>query len=307
MKAVGYIRVSSQEQAQPGRFSLERQRTTIEQRAIRDGCEVVQWFQDVESGEHVNREGYQAMLVFLRRKEAERVYIWESSRLGRNDREFLRCCWELEDLGIGVVSCTQDLQNVLLRYVYAWKATEDNAELRKRISGGLKTSACKGHWIGMSPYGYKRDPTTKKLLINEETASVIREIFSEYLRGKGLRVIAKRLNSQGIRTATGRIYGVSSLRYILTNPVYVGQTKNRYVEKESHLAIVDRDQWEQAQKVLKTKYHAGKMPASEYLLSGTVYCQHCGAHMIGATTTGQGAVYTSATGIPEPVPVNVTP
>lgn len=100
MKAVGYVRASSEEQAQPGRFSMERQRTTIEQRALRDGYEVTQWFQDIESGEHVNREGYQEMLTFLRRKGVERVYIWESSRLERNDREFLRCCWELKDLGI---------------------------------------------------------------------------------------------------------------------------------------------------------------------------------------------------------------
>jgi site-specific DNA recombinase len=291
MKAIGYIRVSSEEQAQPGRFSLERQRVTIEQRAARDGYEVVQWAQDVESGEHVNREGYQGMLTFLRKKGAERVYIWESSRLGRNDREFLRCCWELEDLGIEVVSCTQDLQNVLLRYVYAWKASEDNVELGKRVAGGLKTSAGKGNWIGIPPYGYKRDPSTKSLVANEHQAPIVKEIFALYLAGHGARYIIGVLNGRGLRSYRDLLWGITSTRKILANRVYTGQTTNKYATVEGHEPLVSQGDWEMAQQLRLARTHAGKGPASTFLLSGIAHCGYCEGKLIGSHLPRKSARY----------------
>ena len=251
----------------------------IEQRASRDGAELCAWFQDVESGEVVARESYQKMLAFLRRKGADRVYVWESSRLGRNDREFLRCCWELEDLGIDVVSCTQDIQNVLMRYIYAWKGQEDNRELGRRVATGMKTAATKGRWLGLPPYGYRADPVTRQLIVCPEEAAVIRQIFEECAQGKGYRSQCIRLNGMGIPSPTGKFWWSGQLNRILTNRTYLGFTKNKYIDKLTHEPIISQELFDMATHARQQRTHAGKGVRSAYLLSTLVYCGYCGSRM----------------------------
>ncbi len=280
--AVGYLRVSTEEQNGPGTFSMERQRTTIEQRASRDNCEVVRWFQDVDSGEKLSREGYQSMLGFLRRKEADRVYIWESSRLGRNDREFLRCCWELEDLGIDVVSCTQDLKNVLLRYIYAWKANEDNRELGRRVAAGKKTAAEKGLWLGPVPFGYMRAADDRQLVPDPQRAGTVLLIFERYAAGRPMHAICTELTRGGVSTIGGEPWQTGTIQKMLRRDVYAGHTTNRYVtKKNTHEPLVPQDLFDMVQGIVRKSYHRGKGYASPHLLSGVLCCGYCGHKMYG--------------------------
>jgi site-specific DNA recombinase len=80
-----------------------------------------------------------------------------------------------------------------------------------------------------APYGYRADPDRPRdpagVRLDEEKAAVVAEIFAMYLEeGASLCGVSKKLQARGIRSPRGReVWTVSSLRGILTNPLYTGR------------------------------------------------------------------------------------
>src|SRR5712692_655417 len=80
-----------------------------------------------------------------------------------------------------------------------------------------------------APYGYRvhperpRDPALVE--VDEAAAAVVRELFQAYADGEAtLHALAVRLTSRGIASPTGRrFWSATSVRAILTNPVYIGE------------------------------------------------------------------------------------
>lgn len=111
-----------------------------------------------------------------------------------------------------------------------------------------------GLWNGgLVPLGCVYSPEEKKLKINPEEAEVVRLAFETYLKEKSLGKVVKTLNSLGYRTKThktksGKIIGgneviITSLRHILTNPIYIyiGHVKHKgKIYKSPHPAIIDK-------------------------------------------------------------------
>ena len=161
-----------------------------------------------------------------------------------------------------------------------------------------------------------------------ERVDVIRRVFAWYAgdAALGFKAIADRLNREGVVSPKGRGWAMSSIRVIIMNPVYVGRVvwnrrrmgkfhriaDRREVERDgcgrrrlkwndpqdwlvfenAHVALVDRDTFERAQRILEdrgnhrkaTGFLTGKAKMSPYLLSGLVSCGACGGSMHGRTT-----------------------
>jgi hypothetical protein len=103
-------------------------------------------------------------------------------------------------------------------------------------------------------YGYVRPPSKnhQQLVIEEEKASVVTEIFARVAGGSNVTDVALELSRQGIPTPRGRrIWGLRTLSGIVANPAYVGASvvghgDDAIVVKDAHLAIVTRDLWDRA-------------------------------------------------------------
>lgn len=59
-------------------------------------------------------------------------------------------------------------------------------------------------------YGYQvskngDDKRAGKMIINDEQTEVVKEVYRLYLSGVGMLVIANTLNSNGIKSATGKL------------------------------------------------------------------------------------------------------
>ena len=81
---------------------------------------------------------------------------------------------------------------------------------------------------GVRPDGYRLDPTTKRLVVDEERAGVVREIFDLYTHKRlGTRAIANLLNERGLRTRTDGPWSAHTIRWLLTNPAYRGTPAQR--------------------------------------------------------------------------------
>jgi site-specific DNA recombinase len=121
-------------------------------------------------------------------------------------------------------------------------------ELRRKTHRGLQGRALKGKSAGGKSYGYDTvrsldasgEPITGERTVNEFEASIVKRIFSEYVRGKSPKKIAFDLNEDGVSAPTGGAWGASTIygnRHrgtgVLNNELYIGRqvwNRQRYLK-----------------------------------------------------------------------------
>ena len=104
------------------------------------------------------------------------------------------------------------------------------------------------HLGGIPTLGYDVDPTTKKYIINEAEANIVRLIFEKYLSGWGYKRILDYLNHMGYRSKRGRCFSKNSLSSILTNEKYVGRyifnkRQEKTVEGKRNPTLKPKEEW----------------------------------------------------------------
>ncbi len=162
----------------------------------------------------------------------------------------------------------------------------------QRIRDKVAASKKKGVWMGgYPPLGY--DCKDRKLVINEDEASVVRFIYEQFQIMESCMAVSDALNRNGYRTklsahtngrnAGNKLYAPKDVRRILTNPCYKGYVihkENLYPGK--HEAIIDEPVWAYAQTLFK-KYNQdarkGYRSASPSFLKGFIKCAKCGVAM----------------------------
>ncbi len=184
-------------------------------------------------------------------------------------------------------------------------------DMSENIKSVLTNRRKNGYHIGsFAPYGYKKDPERKgHLVIDDEAANIIREIFNLFSIGYGKYKIAQMLNDKALPnpseykrlkelnykpTKNSKIWRYSTVSDILKNEVYIGnlvqgkygsisyktkknkprQKENWYRVENTHDAIINQELWDKVQKLIKKNnkpFKVGKIG----LFSGKVYCMYC--------------------------------
>jgi site-specific DNA recombinase len=103
-RAVAYIRVSTQEQAQPDKPSLGQQEERIRSQCAASEWELVGMYRDVISGKEWERPSLQQLLTDAATGAFGRVVVLAIDRLGRNLRDLLEISERLRSLGVDLVS-----------------------------------------------------------------------------------------------------------------------------------------------------------------------------------------------------------
>ena len=171
----------------------------------------------------------------------------------------------------------------------------------------LKAKAERGERLGTrAPYGYRKDPDTKKLIVDEEAAAIVRRIFAMCAGGSGPSQIARILKKEQILTPTMYAYtkygmnhtcldtahpynwSDSAIANLLENEIYLGNTVNmkhstksykdkRRVEhpreeymvfENTHPALITREVWDMVQRVRKNKRRLTKMEEQNRIIAG---------------------------------------
>lgn len=190
-------------------------------------------------------------------------------------------------------------------------------DMSDNIRSVLTSRRESGFHIGaFAPYGYKKDPNQKgHLIIDEEAAAIVREIFAMFVQGYGKTAIARTLNDRGIPNPTEykRIHGFrykeaasqantiwkyASVAEILTNEVYIGNlVQGRYgsvsyktkalkarpkqewiIVAGTHEPIIEKNIWEITQNRIAIRakpFSSGKL----HPFSKKVVCIYCGYAM----------------------------
>ncbi|MDP2947989.1 MAG: recombinase family protein [Chloroflexota bacterium] len=282
MRAIGYFR----EMTGAGGQSLAEQSRAFLEFCRQNGYEAAAAFLEVIGADGGERPGYRQLIDFLRERPDRGftvVVVPSLVSLGADLREAARRYFQLASLGVKVI-CLEDSADPAATLLALW--TEKEGErLGHKVQAAMRRKAVKGEVLGRPPLGYQVGPRRRLEIVAKES-SVVRYIFRLYLRdGLGIRLVARRLNEEGVRTRRGGLWSMVTVRDILRNRTYLG-TYSRFGVRvpASHPALISADDFRRVQERLSSRrQERAQRQTSLFLLSGLVYCGYCGNKMIGVS------------------------
>lgn len=304
--AVIYARYSSHSQTEQ---SIEGQLAAAHVYARGHGYTVVREYCDrAQTGRNDNRDAFQQMLSDTDKHQFDVIITWKVDRIGRNREDIAFNKHRCKKNGVRIEYVAENLpdsaESVILESVLEGMAEYYSLQLSTNIRRGQLESARKLQCVGGTrPLGYDVDKETKRYIIDEKTAPVVRQIFEKYAKGATEVEIIRWLNDQGIRTTKKKPFTKSSLATLLHNEKYIGvYTYGDLVRVEDGMpAIVDRETFDKVQELMKVNRRAPShtWTHQEYILTDKLFCGKCGSPMVGESgfsKTGAKHCYYSCTG-----------
>jgi DNA invertase Pin-like site-specific DNA recombinase len=215
MKAIGYIRVSTEEQASEG-VSLEAQRAKLAAWADLNGYELGAIYADAGiSGTKADRPGLAAALDALGKGDA--LVVYSLSRLARSTRHTLDISERLDRAGADLVSLSEriDTTSAAGRMIFrmlAVLAEFERDQISERTSAAMQFKRSMGQRVGSIPYGYSLASDGVNLEADEAEQAVIRQARMLKDAGLSLRKIAADLASAGFRARNGEVFAASQIQ-----------------------------------------------------------------------------------------------
>ncbi len=320
-----YCRLSNDDERDGESVSIENQKLLLQNYVRQMGWnEIEVYCDDGYSGTNFDRPGVKRLIEDAKAKRINLILVKDLSRFGRNYIEFgqytdylfpsIGC--RFIALNNGIDTMKGDGSNDVMCFLNLFNEFYSR-DTSKKVKAVKKACAEDGKFMGTYPaYGYKRDPQDKhRLVIDEETAPIVRRIFAMRASGTGFRAIAITLNNEGI-PSPGTLYyqrkgkadprnvnhkwAEQTVKRILRNEVYIGNMvqgktgtlsyKNRrlinkpqeeWIRVEgTHEPIISPDIWETVVSIDQKKVR--KSPTSDGIKSiftGLVYCADCGFKM----------------------------
>jgi site-specific DNA recombinase len=239
------------------------------------------------------------------------VVVYRFDRISRSTRDFHILCDRLEELDIGIVSVSEQINTTepagkAMRSVMAAFNQLEVDTIKKRTRDKIAEAKRQGRWCGgLTPLGYRVHPDGGKLEIVPEEADVVRTIFKLYLKLESLMAVAEELNRRGWltkrhKTKTGKIWGgkqwtKTSVHNHITNALYVGEVRHKGETYDGqHEALISRKTWDRVQKLLTANRRNSSSATRNnfrHLLRGMVHCKSCQALMSPTITKKDGRAY----------------
>lgn len=217
-EAVGYIRVSTEEQAREG-VSLDAQKARIEAWAQANETTLIGFFEDagISGSRTENREGLKKAIGIACEKRSILI-VYSLSRLSRSTKDTLALAERLEKAGADLVSLSEriDTTSAAGKMVFRMLAVLNEFErdqISERTAAALRHKRDQRQAYSPTPYGFDR--VGDQLVINHDEHRVIEEILGLRERGWSLRQIADKLNLKGIEAKNGGNWHASSVRSVL--------------------------------------------------------------------------------------------
>ncbi|AGI47762.1 Site-specific recombinase, DNA invertase [Thermoplasmatales archaeon BRNA1] len=220
-----YVRVSTEDQARVG-YSLDAQEKRLRDYCKFRGVEVADVYRDEGySGTSPARPEYQRMFAEIDRWDA--VLVLKMDRIHRNSVHFAEMIAMLNDSGKQFISVSEKYDSSTAMGRFAMDIIERIAQLEseqigERVKIGMKRKAetADGNMGSPNPYGYTS--VEGKLVVVEQEAEVVRDIFDMYISGMTMENIATSLAMSDIPTKNGGRWSKATVHKILHNPVYAG-------------------------------------------------------------------------------------
>jgi site-specific DNA recombinase len=293
-----YTRVSTEEQTQGEFTSLDAQfmqcKSYMETFKDKNYVFYKHYCDDGYSGATLNRPAIKELIHDIKLGKIKVVVFYKIDRLSRNKFDFYNLLQLFQEYEVNFISTSQHIDTStpvgrLMLGMLIEFAQFERELTSERTKDKMLLQAKKGLWHGgFLPYGYKKDPDKKGILLIEPyEAEIVKEIFSLFLKHKNLTFIANELNKRKITTKNGSSFTKSTIRSILKNPIYAGYVRHKdNLYKGKHKPIISEGVFNKVQEIFKSnaeKFYTKpsyKKNGYCFLLQGKIICGICKSYMV---------------------------
>lgn len=320
-----YCRLSNDDERDGESASIENQKLLLQSYVRQMGWnEIDVYIDDGYTGTNFNRPGVQRLIEDAKAKRINLILVKDLSRFGRNYIEIgqytdylfpsIGCRFVALNNGVDTESKNGSTDVMCFLNLFNEFYSRDTS---KKVKAVKRACAENGKFMGTYPaYGYKRDNEDKHhLVIDEDTAPIVRRIFSMRATGMGFTGIAAQLNEEGI-PSPGMLYyqrrgkadprrvnhkwAGETVKHLIRNEVYIGnmvqgktgtvsyknkklisKPEDEWIRVEgTHEPIISQEIWDTVQSIDQKRVR--KNAASDGIRSvftGLVYCAECGFKM----------------------------
>jgi len=224
MKAVGYIRVSTEEQVRKG-ISLEVQEDKVKKYADLHNLRLTEIIRDEgRSGKDLEREGMQKIISLCQERKANHLIVYKLDRLTRRTLDLLTLVEEIfKPNKVQFHSITERVDTSTAQGKFFLTITGAMAQMERdliseRTKEALRYKISQGGNVGSPPLEFLAED--KKFSRIDGEFEVVEHIKRLKRKGLSLRQIANRLNEKGIPTKRAGKWYAGTVRYILRNSRY---------------------------------------------------------------------------------------
>ena len=220
MKIVGYVRVSTDEQARNGQ-SLNAQEASIREWADKANVSVLRIFEDAGiSGTKLRQRPALQDALKLSCEQKAVLVVYSLSRLSRSTKDTLQIAEKLDKAGADLVSLSEKIDTtsasgkMLFRLMAVLNEFERD-QISERTSAALQHMKAKGLVYSPVPFGYKRDGDRLIPVVEElQTLEMMKDFRTQ---GRSYAWIAKYLIKESISTKNGGKWYPATVRRMLKN------------------------------------------------------------------------------------------
>lgn len=227
-RAIGYVRVSTVDQAQ-NNLSLQGQQEAIKRYCDDRNIHLLKMF--VEPGASammMDRPQWTASLEYCQQNADEIDYyiVWRVDRFSRKVQHHAEMAASIRKLGIQLQSVMENFDDtptgIYIETMFAANVELDNNNRILNTKLGMARRQEEGGYVAPAPLGYKnvRDDLKRPTLEKTEVAPIIASLFRDFIKGGyNLKSLAEEADRRGLRTKAGNKISYQSLRQMLVNPV----------------------------------------------------------------------------------------
>lgn len=330
--AVMYLRLSKEDGEKVESNSISNQREIINSYVKRNQITMVkEYVDDGYSGANFNRPNFKEMINDAYDKKFDTIIVKDLSRFGRDYIEAGKYIQRIfPENGIRFISVNDNYDSKsadmndthLILPIKNFINDSYCRDISNKVKSSQKIKREKGDFISaFAPYGYKKsDENKNKLVVDEQAAPNIKNIFDMKLMGYSSKAIADELNHLGVLTPRkykesqgfkcngfqnikGGNWSAKAVNRIIENEVYIGNTlqgksitlnyKNKkQIEKEkeewirvedTHEAIISKEVFAIANTMLKRDLNNSRGKDKIDIFTGMLFCKECGSSLIRRT------------------------
>lgn len=330
--AVMYLRLSKEDGEKVESNSISNQREIINSYVRRNQITMVkEYVDDGYSGANFDRPNFKEMIKDAYDKKFDTIIVKDLSRFGRDYIEAGKYIQRIfPENGIRFISVNDNYDSKsadmndkhLILPIKNFINDSYCRDISNKVKSSQKIKREKGDYISaFAPYGYKKSEENKnKLVVDEQAAPNIKNIFDMKLKGYSSKAIADELNRLGVLTPRkykesqgfkcngfqnikGGNWSAKAVNRIIENEVYIGNTlqgksitlnyknkkqigkeKEKWIRVENtHEAIVSKEVFAIANTMLKRDLNNSRGKDKIDIFTGMLFCKECGSSLIRRT------------------------
>lgn len=330
--AVMYLRLSKEDGEKVESNSISNQREIINSYVKRNQITMVkEYVDDGYSGANFDRPNFKEMIKDAYDKKFDTIIVKDLSRFGRDYIEAGKFIQRIfPENGIRFISVNDNYDSKsadmndthLILPIKNFINDSYCRDISNKVKSSQKIKREKGDFISaFAPYGYKKsDENKNKLVVDEQAAPNIKNIFDMKLLGYSSKAIADELNHLGVLTPRkykesqgfkcngfqnikGGNWTAKAVNRIIENEVYIGNTlqgksitlnyknkkqigkdKEEWIRVEdTHEAIVSKEVFAIANTMLKRDLNNSRGKDKIDIFTGMLFCKECGSSLIRRT------------------------